>query len=52
LMSSNPGQIAELVHTELPLERTRALKRTKQFMDMVHDLEDKLTGLQNKAEEK
>jgi NitT/TauT family transport system ATP-binding protein len=50
LMSANPGQIAEAIHTELPNERTRALKRTKGFMDMVHDLEDHMTELQNAAE--
>jgi NitT/TauT family transport system ATP-binding protein len=52
LMSANPGQIAEAIHTELPNERNRALKRTKGFMDMVHDLEDHMTELQNAAEPK
>lgn len=52
LMSANPGQIAEVIHTELPNERNRALKRTKGFMDMVHDIEDHMTALQNAAEAK
>ncbi len=52
LMSANPGEIAEVIHSELPVDRTRALKRSKQFTDMVHDIEDKLTDLQNASEQR
>jgi NitT/TauT family transport system ATP-binding protein len=44
VMSANPGQIIERVHIDIPLYRTRELKRTKQFQDYVYYLEDKLYG--------
>lgn len=50
LMSANPGQIAEVIISDLPLERNRLLKRTKGFMDMVHNIEDRLSALQNAAD--
>jgi NitT/TauT family transport system ATP-binding protein len=52
LMTANPGEFSEIIRSELPLDRNRALKRTKQFTDMVHDIEDKLTALQNEAEKR
>lgn len=50
LMAANPGEFAELIRSPLPIDRGREIKRTKQFTDMVHDIEDQLTALQNAAE--
>lgn len=50
LMKANPGEFSEIIRSELPVDRDRSLKRTKLFTDMVHDIEDKMTALQNAAE--
>lgn len=44
IMSANPGKIVERVHIDIPLNRVKEMKRTKQFMDYVYYLEDKLNG--------
>jgi len=47
LMSSNPGRIMERIHVDFPLERTKEMKRSKKFTDMVYDIEDKMMQLKN-----
>jgi NitT/TauT family transport system ATP-binding protein len=44
IMSANPGQISERLHIDIPISRAKEMKRTKQFMDYVYYLEDKLNG--------
>lgn len=44
VMSANPGQIVEKLHIDIPIYRAKDMKRTKQFMDYVYYLEDKLNG--------
>lgn len=44
IMSANPGQIQERVHIDIPIYRAKEMKRSKQFMDYVYYLEDKLNG--------
>jgi NitT/TauT family transport system ATP-binding protein len=48
LMSSNPGQIVDRIFDPLPYYRTKELKRTKQFTDLVYDIEDKMMQLKKK----
>ena len=45
LMSSNPGQIVERIRVPLPYDRHKGLKRTKEFTDLVYDIEDKMMKL-------
>jgi NitT/TauT family transport system ATP-binding protein len=49
IMSANPGQIVEKIDIEMPANRNRDLKRSKQFVDMVYYIEDKMMSIQ-KAE--
>jgi NitT/TauT family transport system ATP-binding protein len=44
IMSANPGQIVERVPIDIPIYRSKDMKRTKQFTDYVYYLEDKLNG--------
>lgn len=45
LMSANPGQIADRIKIDLPLERSKSIKRDKRFTDYVYDIEDRLNSL-------
>lgn len=45
IMSSNPGKIVERIHIPLPFHRTKELKRTKEFTDLVYMVEDKMMQL-------
>lgn len=47
LMKSAPSQIVEHVKVDLPLHRTRELKREKHFMELVQDVEDKMVAVAN-----
>jgi len=42
VMESNPGKISEIIQIDLPVERNSSIKRTKDFSDYVHYLEDKM----------
>lgn len=47
LMKSAPSQIVEHVKVDLPLHRSRELKREKHFMELVQDVEDKMVAVAN-----
>jgi len=47
IMSSNPGEIVESIHSTLPKNRTKDIKRTKEFTDMVFYIENKMSELNN-----
>jgi len=47
LMKSAPSQIVEHVKVDLPLHRTRDLKREKHFMELVQEVEDKMVAVAN-----
>lgn len=44
IMASNPGKVVEVIHVDLP-ERSREIKRTKQYLDYVNYLEDRMMEL-------
>lgn len=46
IMSANPGEIVEHIKDDLPLHRTREIKRNAKFIDMVYHIEDKMMQLQ------
>lgn len=46
IMSTNPGKVEEIVNINLP-HRNREIKRTKQFLDYVCYIEDKMMALKN-----
>ena len=48
VMDANPGRIVEELHLDLPLERNATIKRTKQFTDYVHYLEDLMMKIEKK----
>jgi len=45
LMQKNPGRIAKQLKVQLPSDRTRALKRTPEFNQLVYMLEDEMMAL-------
>jgi len=42
IMRSAPSKFVEHLKIDLPFERTRETKRTKRFVELVHELEDKM----------
>jgi NitT/TauT family transport system ATP-binding protein len=46
IMSANPGVIIECVKADLPVHRSRELKRSKSFVDTVYYIEDKMIEVQ------
>lgn len=46
IMAANPGVIIEHIKSDLPLHRTHDTKRSKNFVDMVYHIEDKMMSLQ------
>jgi len=46
IMSANPGEIIEHITSDLPANRDLSLKRTRQFVDMVYYIEDKMMKIQ------
>jgi len=42
IMKSPPSKVVEHLHVDLPFERTRETKREARFMELVHELEDKM----------
>lgn len=47
IMKSAPSHIVEHVKVDLPLHRTRELKREQHFMELVQDVEDKMVAVAN-----
>jgi NitT/TauT family transport system ATP-binding protein len=47
IMSANPGEIIEHIVDDLPVHRTREIKRDKKFVEMVYHIEDKMMQLQS-----
>jgi NitT/TauT family transport system ATP-binding protein len=45
MMSANPGMIIEHITDDLPWHRTREIKRSKKFVDMIYYIEDKMMQL-------
>jgi len=42
IMKSAPSKVVEHLHVDLPFERNRETKRAPRFMELVHELEDKM----------
>lgn len=42
IMKSPPSKVVEHLHVDLPFERNRETKRAPRFMELVHELEDKM----------
>ncbi len=49
IMSANPGAIVEQIKSDLPLHRTREIKRSKSFVDLVYRIEDQMMTLQQQV---
>ncbi len=49
IMKAPPSKIVHHVKIDLPLERTRAIKRDPRFVNLVHEVEDLMIGLYNEA---
>lgn len=45
IMSSNPGQIVQNFHIDLPPQRTRETKRSARFLELVAQIDDAITKL-------
>ncbi|MFK7904748.1 MAG: ABC transporter ATP-binding protein [Chitinophagales bacterium] len=50
IMKSVPSKIIHRLHVDLPLVRDRSVKRDPRFIEMVHDIEDKMINLHKEAE--
>jgi len=46
-MKSAPSKIVEHIKVDLPLHRSRELKREKHFMELVQDVEDRMVNVAN-----
>lgn len=44
IMGNNPGRIIERIHIDLPIERTKDIKRQCKFTEYVYYIEDKLNS--------
>jgi NitT/TauT family transport system ATP-binding protein len=51
IMRSNPGQIVKKINIELPYKRSRAMKREKQFTDIVYGIDDELRSIEKAMDE-
>lgn len=47
IMKSAPSQFVEHLKIDLPFERTREIKRNPRFVQLVHELEDKMINVAN-----
>ncbi len=45
IMSTAPSSIAEHISVDLPFHRGREVKRDPHFVDLMHDIEDKMMGV-------
>jgi len=46
IMSANPGVITEHIKSELSTHRSREIKRSRSFVDLVYDIEDRMMAIQ------
>lgn len=42
ILKAQPAKIVEHIHVDLPFERNRALKRDPHFVELVHEVEDRM----------
>ncbi|MGB0930551.1 MAG: ABC transporter ATP-binding protein [Chitinophagales bacterium] len=49
IMKSTPSKIIHRLQVDLPLVRNRSVKRDSRFIEMVHDIEDKMINLHKEA---
>ena len=42
IMKSQPSQIVEHIHIDLPLERNRLIKRDPRYIELVQEVEDRM----------
>ncbi|MFK7810377.1 MAG: ABC transporter ATP-binding protein [Saprospiraceae bacterium] len=45
IMKSAPSQFVEHIHVDLPFNRTREIKRDPRFVELVHEVEDKMVAV-------
>ncbi|MCU0348547.1 MAG: ABC transporter ATP-binding protein [Saprospiraceae bacterium] len=45
IMRSNPGQFEQHIHIDLPFHRNRGIKRDQHFIELVHEVEDKMVAV-------
>ncbi len=45
IMRSNPGQFVQHIHVDLPFQRSRSIKRDPHFIELVHEVEDKMVAV-------
>lgn len=45
IMKSAPSKFVEHIHVDLPFDRTLATKREPRFMELVHEVEDKMVAV-------
>jgi len=48
IMRANPGQFEQHIHVDLPFERARGIKRDPHFIELVHEVEDKMVAVGGK----
>ena len=51
IMRGGPGMIVEKIDVNLPLQRERSLKHSSTFMNIVHDVENRMIEIQNFMDE-
>lgn len=51
IMRACPGMIVEKIDVNLPLQRERSLKHSSVFMNIVHDVENRMIEIQNFMDE-
>ena len=49
VMKSNPGEFVYYHHVNLPLKRTRELKRSDYFNKLVYEIEDEMMEMDSKS---
>ncbi|MCF8246583.1 MAG: ABC transporter ATP-binding protein [Saprospiraceae bacterium] len=45
IMRANPGQFVQQIHVDLPFHRKREIKRNQHFIELVHEVEDKMVAV-------
>ncbi len=45
ILKSAPSHIAEHIHVDLPFNRTRQIKRDPRFIELVHEVEDRMVSV-------
>lgn len=52
IMSSNPGQIVHHVSVPFKMPREKSIKRTREFTEVVYDIEDKMVSIHQQQQQK